>query len=341
MLKAKFLNEQNELLVYYQFLKLKTVTDRTFNKDNKTEVVFLLKKILLITITFILTAGCASNQSSSENTKEENTTKDDVTTVLKQIFSGPDEELTTIYEEEEYEEVSTYYMDKFKPYFTEDSMEGAMDTNLLNSFHRKAYGNGVEMAIGTINVEQSEDTTTAYDFEIQVNVSNGQSADVSGRVNTNEEGKITRIRYMDTQSLPYAFDTAIETEDGLFDYDRSRLVSRTGDEAFQPLYPTIMPYEVDAVEIKHESQDDSSITFIFHGETGEKMELMTVKNGEISSDKLETKEVSIGDQKGRYAGTEGETQRLIWTDGSITYELKGKIEDLSKEDLITVAESFE
>ncbi|PFG12341.1 DUF4367 domain-containing protein [Bacillus sp. es.036] len=301
----------------------------------------MLKKILFITMVLIITAGCASNQPASENTEEENTTKDDVTTVLEQIFSGPDEELTQIYEEEKYEEVSTYYMDKFNSYFTEDYMESAMNNDLLNSFHRKAYGNGVEMAIGTINVVQSEDTATAYDFDIQVNVSNGQTADVSGRVNTNEEGKITQIRYMDPQSLPYAFDTATETEDGLFVYDRSRLVSRTGDEAYQPMFPTVMPFEVDGVEIKHESKDDSTITFVFHGETGEKMELMTVKNGEISSDQLETEEVSIGDQKGQYAGTEGETQRLIWTNGSITYELKGKIEGLSKEDLLTVAESFE
>lgn len=301
----------------------------------------MLKKILFITMVLIITAGCASNQSASENMEEENTTKDDVTTVLEQIFSGPDEELTQIYEEEKYEEVSTYYMDKFNSYFTEDYMESAMNTNLLNSFHLKAYGNGVEMAIGTINVEQSEDKATAYDFDIQVNVSNGQTADVSGRVNTNEEGKITQIRYMDPQSLPYAFDTATETEDGLFDYDRSRLVSRTGDEAYQPMYPTVMPFEVDGVEIKHESQDDSSITFIFHGESGEKMELTTVQNGEISSDQVETEEISIGDQKGLYAGKEGETQRMIWTNGSITYELKGKIEDLSKEDLLIVAESFE
>ncbi|WP_226658879.1 DUF4367 domain-containing protein [Guptibacillus hwajinpoensis] len=299
------------------------------------------KKILFITIMLILTAGCASNQSASENMKEENTTEDDVTTVLKRIFSGPDEELAQLYKEEEYEKVSNYYMDHFKPYFTEKSMEHAVNTNLLNSFHLKAFGKGVEMTIGTINVQQSEDTTTAYDFEIQVNVSNGQTADVSGRVNTNDEGKITQIRYMDSQSLPHAFDTATETEDGLFVYDRSRLVSRTGNEAYQPLYPTVMPFKVDGVEIKHESKDDSSITFIFHGETGEKMELMTVKNGEISSDKLETEEVSVGDQKGQYAGNEGETQRLIWTNGSITYELKGKIEDLSKEDLLTVAESFE
>ncbi|WP_273853526.1 DUF4367 domain-containing protein [Guptibacillus spartinae] len=301
----------------------------------------MLKKILLIAIMLIVTAGCASNQSASENTKEENTPKDDVTTVLNQIFSGPDEELAQLYKEEEYEEVSNYYINNFKPYFTEDYMEHAMNTNLLNSFHLKAFGKGVEMSIGKINVEQSEDTATAYDFDIQVNVSNGQTADVSGRVNTNEEGKITQIRYMDPQSLSYAFDTATETEDGLFNYDRSRLVSRTGDEAYQPMYPTVMPFEVDGVEIKHESEDDSFITFIFYAETDIKMELMTVQDGEISSQKDETEEVTIGDQKGVYAGKEGEMQRLIWTEGSITYELKGKIEDLTKEDLITVAESFE
>ena len=70
------------------------------------------------------------------------------------------------------------------------------------------------------------------------------------------------------------------------------------------------------------------------------MELTTVKDGEISYQDLKTEEVSIGNQTGQYAGKEGGVQRLIWTDGSITYELKGKVKDLSKEDLITVAESF-
>ncbi|MGA9288212.1 MAG: DUF4367 domain-containing protein [Anaerobacillus sp.] len=302
----------------------------------------MIKKILFIAITFFITAGCASTQSSGEKSIEENTIKDDVTTVLEQMFSGPNEELTKFYEEENDEKISNYYIDQFKPYFTEESMDRAVNTNLLNSFHQKAYGNDVYMDIGNISVEQSEDTGTAYDFEIQINVSNGQTADVSGRVNTNDEGEITRIHYLDIQSLMNAFDKGIETKEGLFEYDRSRLVSRTGDEVYQPKYPTVMPFEVDGVEIEHGSmeQKDSLIKFIFHAETNKAMELTTVKDGEISYQELETEEVSIGKQKGQYAGNEGDTQRLIWTHGSITYKLQGDVENLSKEDLITVAESF-
>ncbi|GEN54896.1 DUF4367 domain-containing protein [Halobacillus faecis] len=303
----------------------------------------MLKKILFITIALLITAGCASSPSSSEDSTEENTTEDDVTKVLEQIFSGPDEELEQLHEEENYQGISTYYMDQFEPYFTEKYMSQALDTNLLNSFHQKA-GNDVNMDIGKMSVEQSEDTETAYDFEMQINISNGETADVSGRVNTNEEGKITRIHYNDdVQSLLHAFDTAVQTEEGLFEYDRSRLVSRTGDEAYQSKYPTLMPFEVDGVEIDPGvmEQKDTVLTFIFHAETNEKMELMTVKDGDISYDDIETEEVSIGDQTGQYAGSEGETQRLIWKDGSIMYELKGNVDGLSQDDLIKVAESFE
>ncbi|ASF39052.1 DUF4367 domain-containing protein [Halobacillus halophilus] len=302
----------------------------------------MIKKLLLMAITLLIAAGCTSNQSSEEETKEESTAKNDVKKVLEQIFSGPDQELTQFYEDYNHEEISNYYMDQFEPYFTETYMDEAMKTNLVSSFHQKAYGNEVKMDIGSMSIEQSEDKETAYDFNTQIDVSNGQSAKVSGRVNTNEEGKITRIHYMDPQPLLHAFDTAVETEDGLFEYDRSRLVSRTENEAYQPKYPTVMPFEVDGVEIEAGPMDQKDIllTFTFHAETEEMVELMTVKDGDISYEDLETKEVSVGEQTGEYAGNKGGIQRLIWKDGSITYELKGNVKDLSEEDLITVAESF-
>ncbi|WP_406944095.1 DUF4367 domain-containing protein [Halobacillus sp. SY10] len=302
----------------------------------------MMKKFLFIAITLFITAGCASTQSSGENTEQENTTEDDVTKVLEQIFSGPEKELAQLYEEENHEGISNYYMDQFEPYFTEEFMTQAVDTNLLSSFHQKAYGNDAHMEIGNMSVEQSEETDTAYNFEMQILISNGETADVSGRVNTNEEGEVTRIHYNDIQTLLHAFDKAVETEDGLFEYDRSKLVSRTEDEAYQPKYPTIMPFEVDGVEIEAGvmEQKDTVLIFIFHAETNETMELMTVKDAEISSQDIETEEVSIGDQTGQYAGNEGETQRLIWKDESIMYELKGNVDGLSKDDLIKVAESF-
>ena len=308
----------------------------------------MFKKILFMALTLLITAGCASTQSSGNQTAEENTTvidpvKSDVTMVLEQMFSVPDEELTQYHEEDNFEGISNYYVEKFEPYFTEDYMEAAFNTNLLNSFHQKAYGNDVNMVISNMSVEQSEDTETAYDFEGQIDVSNGETADVSGRVNTNEEGKITRIHYTEVESLLNSFDTAVEIEEGLFEYDRSRLVDRTGDEAFQPKYPTIMPFEVNGVEIQPGvmKKKDTVLNFIFHAETKESIKLMTVNDGEISYDDLETEEVSFEEITAQYAGSEGETQRLIWTDGSITYELKGNVEGLSKEDLIAVAKSFE
>ncbi|MCA1011629.1 DUF4367 domain-containing protein [Halobacillus halophilus] len=303
----------------------------------------MIKKLLFMALTLLIAAGCTSTHSSGENTKEQSKVQEDVEKVLEHIFTGPDQELSQFYEEHNQEEISNYYKDQFEPYFTEKYMDEAMKTNLVSSFHQKAYGNEVKMDINSMSVEQSEDKDTAYDFDTQIDVSNGQSAKVRGRVNTNEQGKITRIHYVDPQPLLHAFDMAVETEDGLFEYDRSRLASRTEDEAYQPKFPTVMPFEVDGVEIEAGpmNQKDTLLTFTFFSETGEMLELMTVKEGGISYQDLETEEVSIGEQTGQYAGKKGDPQRLMWKDGSITYELKGKVKDLSKEDLITVAESFQ
>ncbi|WP_237417021.1 hypothetical protein [Halobacillus litoralis] len=190
-----------------------------------------MKNILFIAIALFITAGCTSSQSAGENAEEKDTTEEEVTKVLEQVFSGPEEELAQLYEENDFEGISNYYMNQFEPYFTEEYMTDAINTNLLSSFHQKAFGNDVTMEIGNQSVEQSEETETAYDFEMQILISNGQKADVSGRVNTNEDGKITRIHYNDIQTLLHAFDTSVETEEGRFEYDRSRLVSRTEDQA--------------------------------------------------------------------------------------------------------------
>lgn len=305
----------------------------------------MIKKLLFftLTMTLLITAGCTSDESSGVSADEETTTKEDVTTVLEQMYTGPDEELIQLYEQGSNEELLAYYRDEFGPYLTENFMEKAIATNLVTGFHQKANSHDVKMKIADMSVEQSEDKETAYDFAIQIDISNGETAEVSGRVNTNEAGKVTRIHFQDPLPLLNAFDTAVKTEEGLFEYDPSKLVSRIADEAYQPKLPTVMPFEVDGVEIEAGpmKQNDTVLTFNFHGQQNEMMDLMTVKNGEVSYQDVKTEEVAIGDQTGRYAGEEGGVQRMIWTDGSITYELKGKLEGLSKENLITVAESFE
>lgn len=300
------------------------------------------KKMTTLAVVLLLAVGCASDPSAGEDTEEKPTTKEKVTEMLEKMFSGPDEALTKLFDQSDHEGLVNYYEEQFGGYMTDERMEDAMNTNLFTSFHQKAYSNDVKMDIKKLDVEESGDVEGAYDFDIQINISNGETAGIKGRVNTDEEGNVTRVHFSDGQPLLHAFDKPEEIEEGLYRYDSSMAEAVAGDEAYQPMYPTIMPYEVDGVQVDSESkQQEENLTFTFYGEKGEKLELTTVKDGEIAYEETETEEAMVGDQTARYAGKEGGEQRLIWTNGSITYEWKGKVEGMSKEDMIKMAESFE
>ncbi|MYL19618.1 DUF4367 domain-containing protein [Halobacillus litoralis] len=300
----------------------------------------MIKKVIFIFVVVFVTAGCASSQSSGDLSEEKSTTKDDIDQVLTHLFSGPGEEVKEHYENGRYDEINTYYTDKFKPYFTEDYMNRAMKTNLLTSYHQRAFRSNVKMEVENRDIQQS-DVQTDYIFDYQVNVSNGETAEVRGRVNTNEDGEITRIYFTEGQALVHAFDTVKETADGFYEYDHSTLEERASDEAYQPQYPEVMPFEVDGVEIKPgtKEQKDKRLTFVFHGETGESLTLTTMKGGDLLLEGKKTEDLSVGDLTAQYA-VDKYRQYLKWTVESITYKLEGHLEGLSKDDLIHVADSF-
>ncbi|TGB03687.1 DUF4367 domain-containing protein [Halobacillus salinus] len=303
----------------------------------------MIKKILFSALILLLVVGCSSNQSSGDDAAAESTPKEGVTTVLEQMLTGPDEELMELYDGNDVQATTDYYEEQFGPYFTPEYMEKMLNTNMLNVFHYEAYRNKETMDGVELSVEGSDDAENAYDFKAKVDVSTGETADVSGRVNTDENGNITRIHFIKIDPLMNAFDTAVKTDNGLFEYDHSKLETRASDEAYQPKYPTVMPFEVDGVSIDagETGQEGALLTFMIHGEESQSMELTTVKDGDSPMDLGDAVEVSIGDQTARYDGVEGGVHRLVWTDGSITYSLKGKLDGLTKEKMITIAESFE
>ncbi|WP_027954615.1 hypothetical protein [Halobacillus kuroshimensis] len=300
----------------------------------------MIKKVSIVFAVLFFTAGCTSSQSSLDH-EENNTTKDDVSKVLTQLFTGPGEEVKELYEEGSYEKVHAYYTEQFAPYLTEDYMDQAMQTNLLTRYHQQAYSSEVKMEVENKDIQQS-DVETGYIFDYQVNVDNGETADVRGRVNTNEDGEITRIYFTEGQALSHALDTVEKTSDGLYEYDYSSLETRSSDESFQPQFPRVMPYEVDGVEIKAGTKEDKDtlLTFIFHGESGESMTLTTMKEGGLPLEGMETEEVAVGDGTGKYA-VDNNTKYLKWTADSITYKLESRLEQLSIDTLVVVAESFE
>ncbi|UOR13061.1 hypothetical protein [Halobacillus amylolyticus] len=160
----------------------------------------VLNCIILFGILFLI-AGCSSSASPI---KDENIVH--IEAVLEETFTGPHGELTTIYAELENDsmeiikaaskDLRIYYEENLKSYFTGQYYTKFVNTNKASTFHRTAYRNGYQMEIKDINIEQGESTETAYDFTVNVGYKKeGEAIVVTGRVNVNDDGKVTRVIY--------------------------------------------------------------------------------------------------------------------------------------------------
>ncbi|RWZ58128.1 hypothetical protein EQV77_10115 [Halobacillus fulvus] len=133
----------------------------------------------------------------------------------------------------------------------------------------------------------------------------------------------------------------------LYSFDASDLREETSDAVYQPELPSKLPFEAESSTFTPGplSQEDTVFTFDFAGKDEVYLELFTVKGGDITYNDVETETVEIGDIEGEYSkDPSGKLQRLVWTKGDITYELKlfqGKETTIIKEDLVATAKSFE
>jgi hypothetical protein len=129
-------------------------------------------------------------------------------------------------------------------------------------------------------------------------------------------------------------------------FDNSNLKEELNREAFQPMLPTKTPFEVIDAQVSHPPNQDNvlMIDFMSSGKSNH-MGLMVVVGKNIESSLMGFEEVKIGDLKGKYAVKDTEAKILKWTEDGISYDLtyfeKQSKEDITKKELIKMAESFE
>ncbi|MGP4070774.1 hypothetical protein [Halobacillus sp. B29] len=189
-------------------------------------------KTALLAIIFLIAAGCSVSESSStepaeeekksvaseENkdssraAEEENSEisnsdegvegEETVRTYLKNELTGPDEELEQALSESN-DAVLDYVNEHYKSLFTEDNFETFINKYYVMVWLPSAYDLGYELEPIDIQTEKVEDIENdAYHFEVEVQYSkDGEvgTANVTGRINTNDQGKITVIRFKDNR----------------------------------------------------------------------------------------------------------------------------------------------
>lgn len=138
---------------------------------------------------------------------------------------------------------------------------------------------------------------------------------------------------------------------GLEDFDHSSLKEKLKEEAFQPQLPTETPFEVTDTQVTHPPNQDTVLMIDFmsyrdDGKIKNTMSLMAVNAKSVDDAILKFEEVTIGDITGQYVVNNAGAMILKWTKDGIAYNLtcySGEIseEDVTKEELIQTAESFE
>ncbi|ASF40671.1 hypothetical protein CEH05_16530 [Halobacillus halophilus] len=189
-------------------------------------------KVCLLATIFLLAAGCSVSESSSTESSEEETQSDaieenkdssnaseeennenansdegmegeeTVRTYLKNELTGPDKELKQALSESN-DAVLDYVNEHYKSLFTEDNFETFINKYYVMVWLPYAYDVGYELEPIDIQTEKVEDIENdAYHFEVEVQYSkDGEvgTANVTGRINTNDQGKITVIRFKDNR----------------------------------------------------------------------------------------------------------------------------------------------
>ena len=137
------------------------------------------------------------------------------------------------------------------------------------------------------------------------------------------------------------------TQSTLADFDHTQLKKQIEDQGFQPKLPAKMPFEGAKAEFSPPPNQQEVLIFDFfsHGEENNNHLGLMIVNGKKGSSNMEFEDVSIGDLKGKYAVNNAEAQTLRWKDGEIEYSLtyygKQSDKEVSKEELIETAKSFE
>ncbi|WP_377890236.1 hypothetical protein [Alkalihalobacillus sp. R86527] len=173
---------------------------------------FLLLGILVLAVA--CTNSEETGQSSKGSDKESQGKSEgekNVRTVLETIFTGPNEEQVKLLNsngdiEKFSENLNDYRQENFKPY---------MSTNFYDSHILKLSGGigflhiahpAYILEVDEMTLEEREAKEGDYDFIVKVSYTNKESGksetmNVEGTASTNEDGKITSIRYLNAEEF--------------------------------------------------------------------------------------------------------------------------------------------
>ncbi len=176
---------------------------------------FMMLAILLLAIgcTNFEKTGNSSEGSENQSVDKSEEAQENIKTVLKNTFTGPNNEQQEIMfrgEEEDIEEfaekLSDYREENFKPYMSERFYE----SNIVNANGALRFLVMADpeyiLTVDEVTLEEREAKEGDYDFNVNVVYTNrendnSETVNVEGTASTNEEGKITSIRYLHAEEF--------------------------------------------------------------------------------------------------------------------------------------------
>ena len=196
-----------------------------FLKNNEHVSMKKALGILFLIFTSLLIVGCSANGTAEDNGAEETVDKSvqAIRTVIEQEFNGPDEKYKALWEamaeaqtsvkysddyeafleSPEYQELMSYTEETYASYFTDNGYDNFI--NATPAFLYARADQDYELNTSNIEIAQSKNGTTLYDFTFQVEYTdeNGETSQFNfkGNAIAPEEGKIGKIEYLDEDGL--------------------------------------------------------------------------------------------------------------------------------------------
>jgi hypothetical protein len=161
-----------------------------------------IQKFVVFATVLMLIVGCSNSASSSKDSDGNVKT---IQTYLEKEFTGPNDELRKVLEQDDPypPELEAYLEENYKPLVAD--LEDVVNANYALAFLRFAYGNGYQLQPTNIDIQKIKNTqNNAYNYEVKVEYSKDgetNTATITGRVNLNDNGKISTIRNMDDDGL--------------------------------------------------------------------------------------------------------------------------------------------
>ncbi len=156
----------------------------------------------VLAFALILVTGCSDKDNKSYETDANMKT---IETYLENEFKGPGSELILAFDKEDPypPELQAYVEQNYTPLVA--NPEQFLNKNHILLYLRFAYENGYKLNLKSVNVKRIDDNQVdAYNYEVEVDYNKDgkiSTATVTGRINVNDNGKISIIRNIDDGGL--------------------------------------------------------------------------------------------------------------------------------------------